>query len=229
MLSQYRWLKKQQKAKPSKFKEIEDHLNEDMKDDSSVSSDISASSNSHNDRGSFNEGKASLISNMKFVNRLRRNSLLKDTLLGKILNMKSKHSINFIDQESMKAQIKSLPLMSSEINEILNSGRKSSLSGEWDKNTIYEESPEELSEPKSDLKNYKMQQKSQLQEKRDNQIISQFLMVKRPKINEPIHEEPDEEGAADVNFLGLHKLKSLERSCTPQAMKRDKLEENSGV
>ena len=225
MLSQYRWLSKQQDNKESKFKKIEKHLNEDMKDDSSVSSEISVSSASRNERSSFNDDKGGLVMNMKFVNRLRRNSLLKDTLLGKILNMKSKHSINFIDQESMKAQIKSLPLINSEITEIMSSGGKSSLSEEWDKNNLYEQSPNEISESSPDMKTYKME-RSLLQEKRDKQIIGQFLMVKKNKVNEPIHEEPEEENTGEVNFQGFQKLKSLERRCTPQAIKRSKLEES---
>ena len=119
MLSQYRWLNKQQEAPGSKFKTIENQLNEEIKDDSSVSSDISANSSFHNDKHSSRDEGKGLVKNMKFVNRLRRNSLLKNTLLGRILNMKARHSINFIDQESLKSQIKLLPKINPEIEEII--------------------------------------------------------------------------------------------------------------
>ena len=50
-------------------------------------------------------------------------------------------------------------------------------------------------------------------------------MVRSSRVNEPIDEESDEENAGDINLNSFHKLKSLERRSTPQAVKRSQLEE----
>lgn len=144
MLHHYRWLNKgNTNESPFKRKQFDqiDKLKKHMHDSDSVSS-LSQSSFEDSEDSKNNlvpSPKNNLFKNMKYVVALRKNSLLKNTLLGKILNLKIKDNFEFISQGNLKQNMEKKVKNQSLAKNLFQAVEESDDDEDWINNNCYEE------------------------------------------------------------------------------------------
>lgn len=228
MLHQYRWLNKGNiNESPFKRRQFEktDELKKQMHDSDSVSSLIQSSFEDSEERKNnlIPSPKNSLHKNMKYVVALRKNSLLKSTLLGKILNLKIKDNFEFISQKNLKENIESKNKHQSFAKNLFQETEESYEDDDWIHNNSYEENWDGKSDYSPLVKdNKQIIEEFKLISNRDISKVRQFKVG-----NDPIAEksEPEsEQNNGDELLLDFKKLKTMERKKTPAMRKSDLLE-----
>jgi hypothetical protein len=162
---------------------------------------------------------------MKYIQKLRRNSIIKHTLLGKILNMRSKNSIEFVTQEGLRENIKDSQAYKRHTLLLLKDSEKPENFDDWSHNKRYEDNLDGKSDYSPHFKDNKLLiEEFKRISRRENQNSSRF----RAEENK-IEEKDDSHSHSDTEE-GLHreltKLKSLERRKTPNVDNNNRLDGN---
>ena len=231
MLGQFRWLKKGKASYDKKLTPSgSDKTHNKIDDISSMSSDIGNSSSS-----SISEVSAKIDrppKNMKYVNILKKSSVIKNTLLGRMLNIKYIESIDFVDQHTLTKTMNFSEGFKIQTEKMLDEIDNSDSDQGWGDEENYE-----YNQFKSESSPIPKTNREIIDEfKKSSNLLSPT--IKRDTSNKNPHHKINTRGAQIINGYQqeyparsgelnaeLQKMKSIERRSTPNIGNADELEQ----